>query len=37
MAFVGVLSTQLLWEQLVRTPPASAEVPEREVGTRVLA
>ena len=35
MAFVGVLSTQLLWEQLVRARPAVAPVPESEIGTRV--
>ena len=35
MAFVGVLSTQLLWEQFVRTRPGSMPVTEQEIGTRV--
>jgi asparagine synthase (glutamine-hydrolysing) len=35
MAFVGVLSTQLLWEQLVDARPSAAPVAEREIGTRI--
>jgi asparagine synthase (glutamine-hydrolysing) len=35
MAFVGVLSTQLLWEQFVRSRPDVPAIPEDEVGTRI--
>lgn len=35
MAFVGVLSTQLLWEQLVRARSRTQPVGEDEIGTRV--
>jgi len=35
MAFIGVLSSQLLWSQFVRERPRCAELPEERVGTRV--
>jgi asparagine synthase (glutamine-hydrolysing) len=35
MAFVGVLSTQLLWESFVEARPDPPELREDEVGTRV--
>jgi asparagine synthase (glutamine-hydrolysing) len=35
MAFVGVLSTQLLWEQLVVAPAGVSAVDEHAVGTRI--
>ena len=35
MAFVGVLSTQLLWESFVRSRPEAPELREEQVGTRV--
>ena len=35
MAFVGVLSTQLLWETFVRSRPDAPELREESVGTRV--
>ncbi|MBD3868892.1 MAG: asparagine synthase (glutamine-hydrolyzing) [Acidobacteria bacterium] len=36
MAFIGVLSTQLLWDRLIRTPPESASLDERLLKTQVL-
>ena len=35
MAFVGVLSTQLLWERFVRSRPDAQPLREDEVGTRI--
>ena len=35
MAFVGVLSTQLLWESFVRSRSASEALPEERIGTRI--
>ena len=35
MAFVGVLSTQLVWETFVKSPRIADEVPESQVGTRI--
>ena len=35
MAFVGILSTQLLWEQFVRSRPQVAALREGEVATRI--
>jgi asparagine synthase (glutamine-hydrolysing) len=35
MAFVGVLSTQLLWETFVNRAPDDGELPESALGTRV--
>ena len=37
MAFIGILSTQLLWDQLVRSGPRPAELPLKEVKTVVLS
>lgn len=34
MAFVGILSTQLLWDQLVRNPPPVYETPIEELQAR---
>ena len=35
MAFLGVLSTQLVWERFVRRRPAPAPIDEDRIGTRV--
>lgn len=34
MAFVGILSTQLLWDRLVKNPPDVRETPIEEIGVR---
>jgi len=35
MAFVGILSTQLLWESFVKRRPETEVLPEERIGTRV--
>jgi len=37
MAFIGILSTQLLWDQLVRNGPRPTELPEEDVNTMVFS